>query len=192
MNYFVLFAHGSSPATPDWAKFGHLREVCQRLGVPSGSLDYTDLDRPDDRVKRLLEQRPVPGTKLILVGASLGGYVSVVAAMKRLDVEALFLMAPALYIAPEECSVQEYTPKVNYLTVVHGWDDDCIPFENSVRFCRQTGAELHLVSDGHRLEGDREMIDTLFERFLKQVLPFESDVDKFAAYLKRNPPEKTP
>ncbi len=50
--------------------------------------------------------------------------------------------------------------------VVHGWQDDVIPYEDSARFARDYGASLHLLHADHRLHSQVNMIRYLFEYFL--------------------------
>jgi hypothetical protein len=50
--------------------------------------------------------------------------------------------------------------------VVHGWGDELVPYEDSVRFARDYGASLHLLHDDHRLHIQMNMIRYLFEYFL--------------------------
>ena len=168
MKYRVLFAHGSGTG-PNGTKIKLLTKVCEKLGFESESIDYSDLDDADERVARLLAYPKDPEVRLILVGSSMGGYVSTVAAMSRRDVASIFLMAPALYIKGRY-RVQEYDPNGRVICVVHGTEDDVIPFENSIRFARSVKAELHLVWQGHRLESDLELLGELFELFLHRTL----------------------
>jgi hypothetical protein len=54
--------------------------------------------------------------------------------------------------------------------LVHGWHDDVIPVENSLRFARASGAQLILLNDGHRLLGDLDLLAGLFDVFLSSIL----------------------
>ena len=81
-------------------------------------------------------------------------------------------MAPALYV--------EGLPPLREriidcpTSVVHGWRDEVVPFEHSVRFAREYGAALHLLADDHALHGTLRMIKYLFEYFLIDLdLPSE-------------------
>jgi pimeloyl-ACP methyl ester carboxylesterase len=51
-------------------------------------------------------------------------------------------------------------------TLVHGWRDDVVPFDQSVRFAREYGAQLHLVDSDHQLHDQLRLIKYLFEYFL--------------------------
>jgi fermentation-respiration switch protein FrsA (DUF1100 family) len=50
--------------------------------------------------------------------------------------------------------------------VVHGWRDDVVPFEHSVRFAQAYRAALHLLESDHRLHNQIRVIQYLFEYFL--------------------------
>ena len=100
---------------------------------------------------------------LVLVGSSLGGYVSVAAA-SLLHARGVFLLAPAIYSPgiPELRQGALDCPTA----IVHGWRDEVVPWEDSVRFAKLSGASLHLINDDHRLHGELDFIRYLFEYFL--------------------------
>ena len=102
----------------------------------------------------------------ILVGSSMGGYVSAMAC-DALEPEALLLMAPALYLdgypgEPAGCP--------DDTIVVHGWGDDIVPLDSSYTFAKSRRAALHVVADGHRLAESIEFIGALFSAQLKRAL----------------------
>jgi len=100
---------------------------------------------------------------MVLVGSSLGGYVAVAAA-SLLHARGVFLMAPALYV--------EGLPALRAgaldcpVTVVHGWRDEVVPFEHSVRFAQSYRAALHLLESDHLLHNQIRVLQYLFEYFL--------------------------
>jgi hypothetical protein len=49
---------------------------------------------------------------------------------------------------------------------VHGWRDDVVPVENSIRYAREHGATLHIVDGDHRMIEQLSLINYLFEYFL--------------------------
>ena len=101
--------------------------------------------------------------RLVLVGSSMGGFVSVASA-SLLHARGVFLMAPALYMdgLPELRSGVLDCPAA----VVHGWKDDVVPYEHSVRFAKEYGAALHLLDSDHRLHNQLRVVKYLFEYFL--------------------------
>ena len=49
---------------------------------------------------------------------------------------------------------EQYTPARRPLvrsTIVHGWNDDIVPVENSIRYARQYKCALHILDSDHRL-----------------------------------------
>lgn len=162
----IWFAHGKESG-PNGTKIQHLAAIAKTSGFATESPDYSDLTDPDRRVVRLekllLETRePAP----ILVGSSMGGYVSAVVA-SRTQVAGLFLMAPALYMPGYETGVVE--PRSDHVSLVHGWRDDIIPWKNSLRYAEKYAAELHLIDSDHRLNDDLEQVGELFRDFLTRI-----------------------
>ena len=166
MKSLVLFAHGKESG-PWGSKIKHLAQIAERLGAKVLSPDYTSLQNPDDRVRHLLALPLVPHDKLILVGSSMGGYVSTIASV-RLKPAALFLMAPAFFI--DGYDNQNPVSAAKRTMIVSGWQDEVIPVEHSIRFAQQQRAELHLLDSDHRLNSALPQLGHLFELFLEQVL----------------------
>jgi len=159
----IYFSNGKESG-PNGSKIQRLAAIAEKHGCIVESIDYTDLPDPDKRVERLLNKLENEKEKYILVGSSMGGYVSLVAS-EYSNPEAVFLMAPALYLAGYK--VQEYTFQQKNVEIVHGWSDELIPPEHSIRFAKQTKCILHLIDGDHRLKSSIEIVAGLFERFLK-------------------------
>jgi fermentation-respiration switch protein FrsA (DUF1100 family) len=51
-------------------------------------------------------------------------------------------------------------------SIVHGWQDEVVPAEHSVRFAQLHRASLHMVDADHRLQNQIRIIQYLFEYFL--------------------------
>lgn len=160
----VCFAHGKESG-PWGTKITRLAEVARSRGFEVMSPDYSQSHDPKLRVARLLELAP-RAKRLVLVGSSMGAYVSAMACA-ALRPQALFLMASALYF-PGWDEEPEGIPAC--CTVVHGWDDDIVPVETALRFARRHRAELHLLKSGHTLNDQLEALAALFDRQLQQVL----------------------
>ncbi len=135
-------------------------------GWAAESVDYRGLDDPGERVRKLLVAGKEFQSPLVLVGSSMGGHVAASAA-SRLGARGLFLLAPAFYMAGYE----EYTPQdvVCPTAIVHGWHDDIVPVENSIRWAREHQAALHLLNSDHRLEDQIEAICLLLRAFLSAL-----------------------
>ena len=162
----IIFSHGKESG-PWGSKIQAMADLARDSGFAVDSIDYQDLkDDPEGRVERLgavvseLEAPPV------LVGSSMGGYVSAVVSC-RFDCAGLFLMAPALFISGYE--VQDYPSKAARVEVVHGWSDTVIPPELSIRFAREANCTVHLVPGDHRLNSSLPEVLDLFDKFLGRV-----------------------
>jgi len=169
----VLFSHGHQSG-PDGQKIRALRPTAETAGWTTESIDYRDLrDAPAERAERLVERIDALDGPIILVGSSMGGWVSMAAAEAR-NCAGLFLMAPALFLehrVPDAPLRQSYQPKTDAITIVHGWSDEIIPWRNSLRFARQLSASLHLLDSDHRLEDAIADLKTLLARFLNRQSP---------------------
>ena len=158
----VVFSHGLESG-PWGKKISALAEIARSEGYESHSVDYRGVEQPRARVARLVDFCKELSGDLVLVGSSMGGYVAVASA-SLLHARGLFLMAPALYME----GLPELRPGVLDCptAIVHGWQDEVIPFDHSVRFAQTYRAALHLVDSDHRLHNQIRVIQYLFEYFL--------------------------
>ena len=165
MSTLVLFAHGKESG-PWGSKIRHLAAIAQDQGAAILSPDYGDLADPDARVQRLLTT-PLPAhERLVLVGSSMGGYVSTVAS-QTLQPAGLFLMAPAFYM-PGYAN-QDPQPGTPQVSVVFGWRDEVIPVAHGIRFAQAQRAQLHVLDSDHRLNDVLQPVGDLFARFLQSL-----------------------
>jgi alpha/beta superfamily hydrolase len=100
------------------------------------------------------------------VGSSMGGHVSAVAAA-RARARGLFLLAPAFYMPGFEAYTPQDVPCPT--VIVHGWRDDIVPVDNSIRWAREYRAALHILESDHRLEDKIEEICRLLRSFLTDL-----------------------
>ena len=142
--------------------------MAKKLGCDVDSIDFTDTMDPDLRVERLLNVLKQEEGDFVLVGSSMGAYVSLVAS-ETVGAKGVFLMAPALYIPTYK--KQQYHSKSSHIEIVHGWSDELIPVEHSIKYAKRAGCSLHLISGDHGLSGSLEVVASLFERFLISVIP---------------------
>ncbi|WP_144400028.1 YqiA/YcfP family alpha/beta fold hydrolase [Geobacter pickeringii] len=161
----VIFSHGKE-STPAGAKISALAEVARERGFAAESLDFADLPNPDGRVQRLVERCVREKRPLVLAGSSMGGYVATVASNAVKPV-GLFLMAPAFYLSGY--AEQSPVPRAQKTVIVHGWNDDVIPAEHSVRFAGRHRAELFLVDGDHFLSSQLPFLVELFGLFLDRL-----------------------
>ena len=170
MKPLVVFAHGKESG-PWGSKIQHMAKIAEKLGCKTFSPDYSDLMDPELRVKRLLGLPLVPHTQLIMVGSSMGAYVSTLATAE-LKPDGLFLLAPAFYMPGYDSA--DIQPHAKLTSVVAGWNDEVIPIENMIRFSKTYQTALHVLNADHRLMDVLEEVGLLFEQFLQQVLNTEN------------------
>ncbi len=158
----VVFSHGKESG-PWGAKITAMAAVARELGVAVESVDFRGMDDPAARVEKLVAQVAPLSAAVVLVGSSLGGHVAAAAAA-RVNARGVFLLAPAFYMAGFEA----HTPKdvACPSAIVHGWHDDIVPVDNSVRWAREHCAALHVLDSDHRLEDRIEAICRLLRSFL--------------------------
>ncbi len=159
----LIWCHGSL-SQPWGTKSRHLAKMAESAGLTMDALDFQDQTAPDDRVSRLKATLAESDTPTILCGSSMGGYVASAAA-KDSNILGLFLLAPAFYLSGYATHVFSGLPRT--ISVIHGWNDDVVPVDNSIRFAGQHRAELHVVPDDHRLSNSLDMIGREFSRFLE-------------------------
>ncbi|MEE4243977.1 MAG: YqiA/YcfP family alpha/beta fold hydrolase, partial [Kangiellaceae bacterium] len=118
---------------------------------------------PENRVLRLSDILKYEPDETILFGSSMGGYVSLVCS-EQFSINGVFLLAPALY--KDGYKQQEFKPSTK-IEIVHGWSDDVIPWQNSVRFASEHQVKLHLMPGDHRLNSALDSIEGVFSSFLR-------------------------
>lgn len=161
----VVFSHGQD-GEPWGAKIVAMAQVAKRHGLRVESVDYRGMADPAARVEKLLAFcRQLPGS-LLLVGSSMGGHVAA-AVSSRVATSGMFLLAPAFFMPGYE----QYTPQPAAcpIEIVHGWNDDIVPPQNSIRFAQLYKATLHLLDSDHRLTANIEDVCNLLELFLRRV-----------------------
>lgn len=163
---YVVFSHGKESG-PWGAKIAAMAEVARAEGFGVESVDYRGLDDPQDRITRLLAYCRNLHGRLVLVGSSMGAHVCTTAS-RLLRAEGLFLIAPAFYMPGHE-SITPKPPDGIPVTVVHGWRDDVVPVENSLRWARENQAALHIFESDHRMHDRIREINYLFEYFLVKL-----------------------
>ncbi len=158
----VIFSHGKESG-PWGSKIKRLAIAAEALGFKVDSINYSGINNPDERVIKLREYLEFETEPFVLVGSSMGGYVSIVAAETYRPL-GLFLLAPALHM--DGYSRQEYKPQLEHLQIVHGWLDEVIPLENVYKFARESKSSLNIVDSDHRLNSALDQIEQAFTGFL--------------------------
>ncbi len=162
----VYFSHGKESG-PWGFKIKRLSEIAGQQECSVESIDYTDLMDPDLRVERLLSVLAKEAGEFILVGSSMGGYVSLVAS-ETVATRAVFLMAPALYIPGY--NQQQHGSNSTHIEIVHGWSDEVIPAQHSIEYAQQADCGLHLIRGDHSLKSSITTVGNLFRQFLTTAL----------------------
>lgn len=167
MSRYIVFSHGRDSG-PWGEKITAMAEVARREGYQADSVDYRGLDDPRARVARLIEHCQGLADPPVLVGSSLGGHVCT-AASATVRARGLFLLAPAFYMP----GFEQYTPSPAPcpLSIVHGWRDDIVAVDNSIRYAREHRAALHVLDSDHRLIDVIGHINHLLGEFLATLGP---------------------
>lgn len=160
----VIFAHGRESG-PWGVKIRILAKVAEGFGCAVISRDDSDNRDPELRVARLIDEVKSIDGPVVLVGSSMGGYVTTVAS-QVVRPTGLFLMAPAFGLPGYEQQLPQAIARE--LTVVHGWGDELVPTEAVLEFARRQQAMLHLVPAGHALLEQLEWLEQLFRLFLQR------------------------
>ncbi|HEY6644713.1 alpha/beta hydrolase [Povalibacter sp.] len=160
----VVFSHGLD-GEPWGTKIVALAKVAKTHGLPVESVDYRGMEAPV-RVEKLLSVAKELAQPLILVGSSLGGHVAA-SVSQLVPTRGMFLMAPAFFMP----GFEQYTPvpAACAIDIVHGWNDDVVPAQNSIRFAQQYRATLHLIDSDHRLTANLDEVCSLFDLFLRRL-----------------------
>jgi len=161
----VIFSHGQESG-PWGTKIRAMAELVRSLGCVADSIDYQGIADPGERVAKLLRECAEIEDRLFLVGSSMGGHVATAAA-GELGAAGLFVLAPAYYVAGYEALTPG--PPDLPICIVHGWHDDIVPPENSIRFARSCNATLHLVDGDHRLTENIAEINEYLRFFIERT-----------------------
>lgn len=162
---YLCWAHGLD-AEPWGAKSKALADEAKKVDLELDALDFRGISSPDERVEKLKDHLSGEKRPVILAGSSMGGYVSAAVA-QDIPLAGLFLVAPAFYLPGYQKHVFFNLPE--RIEVVHGWKDEVVPVENSIRFAKLHGASLHVLGGDHRLTGRADDVAALFGRFLSTL-----------------------
>ena len=161
----VIFSHGQESG-PWGTKIQAMAETVKSIGCEAVSIDYQGIADPTDRVNKLIAECRDIDDRLVLVGSSMGGHVATAAAAS-LNAAGLFVLAPAYFMEGYE-NLTPAAPDIP-ICIVHGWDDDIVPVENSIRFAAACKAELHILESDHRLTANIDEINYSLKRFIETL-----------------------
>lgn len=161
----VILSHGLESG-PNATKVSRMAALTESAGWRSERPDYRELSAPQGRLEHLLERCAASTEQpLVLVGSSMGAYISALASL-RVPLRGLFLLAPPVAL-PNAQTFDLCAPRC---VIVHGWADALIPAPLVCSFAQVRGIELLMVDDGHRLAGSLDRICAHFELFLKECV----------------------
>ena len=191
----VVLHGGYWQATYNLIHTGHLCCALADTGIATWNLEYRRVGDPGgewpgpgrdlELALAYLDRLPLEHDRVVLLGHSAGGQLALWAAKRtRLPVVALAPVsdvrdstarrgpdsAPARFMAPEyypEGSPIELLPLGVPQIVIHGTEDDSVPYEMSERYVAAAGGEAELVT----LEGTGhfELIDPQAREFAETV-----------------------
>ena len=161
----VIFSHGQESG-PWGTKIRAMADLVRDMGCEADSIDYQGIADPAERVEKLVAECGGIDDTLVLVGSSMGGHVATAGA-EALGAAGLFVLAPAYYMPGYEALTP--SPPEMPIAIVHGWSDDVVPVENSIRFAQACNAELHVLDGGHRLTENIDEINYYLRRFIEKM-----------------------
>lgn len=167
----IILSHGSDSG-PDATKVSVLAAFAESLGWKTQRPDYRSDDLPGyagsvaPRVERLIAAIDTLDAPPILVGSSMGSFVSGLASLQR-PVAGLFLLATPSEIPGyrQAFDLAEGVPTLLY----HGWRDDVCPPEGVISFSARRRLPLIVVDDDHRLSDSVDRIVDQFGLFLTSL-----------------------
>ncbi|WP_222565050.1 alpha/beta fold hydrolase [Novilysobacter antarcticus] len=156
MRGHCILSHGFESG-PDATKVTALAQAAVALGWTCERPDFTDLDARaavsplgdvQQRLQRLLGLTRAAAARgpVVLAGSSLGAFISAHASL-QVPVAGLFLMAPPIRMNAAHPIDAADVP----LSIIHGWDDELIPYVDVVAWAQERRARLLMVRDDHRL-----------------------------------------
>lgn len=167
----VILSHGFN-SSPRAVKIAALARVAERLGWQTLRPD----SRADDarghaasvapRHARLLDGVHRATRPLVLVGSSMGAFVSALVAP---DVDCGGLFVLALPVAIPECPRRLVSPRGVPAMLVHGYRDEVCPLADAVAFARKAGWPALLLDDDHGLVAHLGLIAEQFAAFLRPI-----------------------
>ena len=161
----VIFSHGQESG-PWGTKIRAMAELVRDMGCKADSIDYQGIADPAARVEKCIEACSSIDDSLILVGSSMGGHVATAAAAS-VGAAGLFVLAPAYFMEGYEDLTPD--PPSIPICIVHGWHDDIVPVDNSIRFARACSATLHIVDGDHRLTANIAEINEYLKQFMLRI-----------------------
>ena len=163
----MVFSHGKESG-PWGAKITAMAAVVRELKLAVESVDYRGMDDPAARVEKLIAVGPRTQGP-----AGAGGLEHGRPCVRRRGEPPRAHAACSCWRRLSTCRAsKQYTPQDVAVptAIVHGWHDDIVPVENSIRWAREHRATLHMLDSDHRLEDQIERDLHPAARFLDRAL----------------------
>lgn len=133
-----------------------LRLIAKEQKILFTVIDYKKLNSLNNSIDYAINVIKEKNEKIILCGSSMGGYISIVLSNYIESIYGILLLAPAIGI--DGYPDIETNIKCKNVKVIHGYNDDMVPYENVINFCINKKIEMHLVNDNHRLTKSYKLI----------------------------------
>jgi alpha/beta superfamily hydrolase len=160
----VILSHGSQSG-PDATKVTALAQTAMQLGWCALRPDYRNDRTAAIRLDRLLQTIDNVAGPVVLVGSSLGAYISCFAAAQR-PVQSVFLLALPPHILGEMGEVPMLQQRC---WLIHGWHDELIPVASILPFAQNNSHRVLLLDSDHRLSDQLKVLQTQFTEFLESL-----------------------
>ncbi len=160
----MILSHGSESG-PNATKITRLDEIASARNYRCQRPDYGTEAGAPERIEKLLNLCSAGEANRVLVGSSMGAYISAMASL-QVDVAGLFLLAPPIFFRGTEPPMRMRCATV---TIIHGWKDELIDPSEVIGFARAYGAKLVLLNDDHRLKNSMAAIEHEFALFLSEL-----------------------
>jgi predicted alpha/beta-hydrolase family hydrolase len=167
----VILSHGSDSG-PDATKVSALAKLAESMGWSTERPDFCEDDAlgharsVGPRIARLHRHIAACTAPPVLVGSSMGAFVSGLASLE-LPVAGLFLLATPALIPGSDLA---FDVRLDVPTLlIHGWRDEVCALDEIYEFAGRRQLPLWIVDDDHRLGGHVDAIVRQFGSFLEQL-----------------------
>lgn len=142
----LYFFHGLESG-PHGSKYRLMKQKYAELESPD--FQHMDLNQRIARASKLTEGK----TGLTLIGSSFGGLLAArLYSVFPERISNLLLLAPAVHT--EEGDKVERMPHAANVRVLHGYNDEIVPYDKVAAFCQRFELPLTSVADSHRLSSE--------------------------------------
>lgn len=166
----VILSHGSDSG-PGATKVSVLAKIAEEIGWQTQRPDYREEDKlghaasVQPRVEKLVAAAREAAQPLVLVGSSMGAFVSGLASL-QVRCAGIFLIALPMMIPRWS---QRFDMANVPAMLVHGFNDELCPVTAAAQFANARRIPTLLLPDDHRLANHVDMIGRQFRWFLQRL-----------------------